>query len=183
MPTCCDDRLTPVALAFLTGLRDGLEDCDAPACRVSLVPGVEAVDDVCCKCCAEDGSEADGQAWVRVARIFPTGRFPAPMMERSNCVHEWAAVIELGIVRCMHTMSDDGSPPCADDLDSDALKTLRDAAILRSVVDCVGRELFDECSAFVPGEWTPRGPAGGCGGGTMSVTVSFRHARGCTDDD
>lgn len=175
---CGCDRVGDLATSLLGCLTGRLNECERPVCRSSLVPGVEAVWDVCCDCCDEDGNPANGQAWVRVVSIFPSDAFPSPLVEPVRCDHGYGVTFELGVVRCVATMGDDGSPPCADDLNRDVAGLLADAHAMREAVDCCfAPTLGFDCGTWVPGSWSPVGPSGGCGGGVLTVDVAFRPAR------
>lgn len=158
----------PLAAELLECLCTALEgSLSGPPCRCCIYPGAAVPADSCCEC---DGGQ--GQAWVRVARIYPiiVGRFPNQMFEPTRCdTHRaWAVELELGVYRCLATLDDDGNPPTCEQLEHDAQMIADDAAAMRVAARCcfAGRD-----RDMVMGAWAPIGPSGGCGGGSMTLTV------------
>lgn len=156
----------PLAEDLLSCLCAELADTiGGPPCVCCLSPGPEPME--CCQCPA-----GEGNAWVRVVRIFPTtAKFPTPSTDPSpgRCVTGLYAVeLELGVYRCVSTLDDDGRAPSCAERTSDAEKILDDAAAMRRAVSCCfavrGRQM-------IVGEWRSRGPDGGCAGGAMTVIV------------
>lgn len=128
-----------------------------------------------CKCCLVFGDSVpwdsceEGQAWVRVVRVFPSTILPDQDTSVSTCVTTWAAEFELGIIRCACNPDDDGVlPGCDCELDR-TQKALSDAAAIRRVLDCC---FVDLDIYHVPGEYLPVGPAGGCVGAIQGVIVN-----------
>lgn len=138
-----------------------------PVCRCCLAAGAGVPADFCCDC-----GGGHGQAWVRVARIYPTtARFPNAQVEPDKCaLGMWAVELELGAYRCAATVDGRGNPPSCERVTRDAEVILDDAAAMRRAANCcfrageVGRQLM-------VGQWQPYGPDGGCIGGSMVVTV------------
>lgn len=132
-------------------------------CRCCLSPG-PAPADFCCDC-----GQGHGQAWVRVVRIFPAStNFPAQAASIQQCALNSVGVeLEMGAWRCAHLPDDQGNPPTCAQVTTDTEVLLDDAAAMRAAVRCC----FAPGRDYVPGEWTPRGPSGGCMGGAMTVTV------------
>lgn len=133
-----------------------------------IVDGLETVIDYCCP----------GLAWVRVVRTFPTISFPA-QATRTGCPRpSWAAVLELGIARCACVPDDDGN------MDLDCLREqaaqfgLDRAALIQTVMCDVCGDIID-CDDVSVGAWTPLAIQGGCGGGSIEVTVAYDQ---CCDD-
>lgn len=163
-----DNTALPIAQALLACLCAELDDTvGGPVCTCCLAPGAEPVE--CCEC-----AEGEGKAWVRVVRIWPTGaRWPLPAADPAACrVGGYAVELELGVVRCVSTIDDDGSPPTCDDRTADTVKILEDAAAMRAAASCCfpGTDL-GRAWRSIPGEWRPIEPQGGCAGGTLLVTI------------
>lgn len=147
---------------------DALTDAGAPVCRSFVHPGATAPDDYC----GVDG-DAEGQAWVNVERVVPSASFPAQDTSAQRCAPVgYAAQVRVGVVRCAATVevNSDGTvvfPPGAD-VTADAAKTHRDRRLLLEAILCCFTDVdFD----LQVGAWEPRGPSGGCVGGTWTVQL------------
>jgi hypothetical protein len=113
-----------------------------------------------------------GTAWVRIAGFVPSVTFPGQQEEPTNCRPPfWALTLEMGIARCppLGTMAD--LPTCTE-WATFAQTVMDDAAAMRRALYCCEETLLKARGLkFVVGNWTPFGPEGMCGGGTMTVTV------------
>jgi hypothetical protein len=167
----------PIAWCLADALRDcfctALAEVSAPVGCCCLHPGAEVAWDSC----------DPGQAWVRVASIYPlAARFPqaADGVDPQPCggTNGWGVVLELGAVRCMPTVSDAGELPSCEDVTAVTRLVLADAhAMRRAALCCRWRETCTNREVdLLVGAWTPIGPQGVCVGGTLSVTVQ---AFGC----
>ena len=136
-------------------------------CRCSLMAGDTAIADIC-EIDADTG--ADGQAWVRVVRVFTSREFPRPSTDAYNACTGglWVAEYELGVLRCAVGPDDEGQPPSADQLNREAAKVMDDAYALRLTAECCLPSVFPRRA----GQWSPRS-SGGCTGGTVTVTVQM----------
>lgn len=164
-----DDAVLPLAERLLACLCEALTDTIAgPPCVCCLYHGASTPMDYC-----NDTGTANGQAWVRVTRIFPaTARFPTQAFEVTPCkIPSWGAELVMGVYRCVSTLEDDGGAPPCDVITADAAKLLNDAAAMRRAAVCCFPE--DAGTLAVVGAWEPIGPAGGCAGGLLPVTVQF----------
>jgi hypothetical protein len=134
-------------------------------CRCSLMAGDSAIADVCE---TDPVTGANGQAWVRVVRVFLSREFPQPATDAYNACTGglWAAEYELGVLRCAVGPDDEGQPPSAAQLNAEAAMVMDDAYALRLTAECCLPPVFPRLAA----DWTPRS-SGGCTGGTVSVTV------------
>lgn len=156
----------PWAVARL--LRDCLclkleETIGGTVCRCSLMAGDQAMADICEKV----PDRGDGQAWVRVVRIFNTIDFPRPVTDQFNCSGSfWAAEYELGVLRCAVTPDRNALPPTGPELDAEAAMVLDDAAALLWVGECCLSSDFP----VIVGDWQPTG-SGGCTGGRITMMV------------
>lgn len=140
-----------------------LTDSDIPVCRCCVVAGNVALDN----CCEED--DCEGQAWVRLVRVYPSDRFPAAGAQKTACPIQWAAVVEVGVVRCAPTLNNQGEVPTCEELAASAAGVHADMVAMYRAVGCCGLD-SDE---VVLGEWSPIGPEGGCVGGRMTATVAI----------
>jgi hypothetical protein len=165
------DPVLPLADALLACLCAAVADTGNPVCACCVHPGLSTPMDYCdCEC----SSGGNGQAWVRVNRIYPAGaRFPQQSFEVEPCkIPSWGVELVMGVYRCVATLDDDGRPPTCDQVEADATKILLDAAAMRVAAVCCFGTAEEDRTAIV-GEWSPIGPNGGCAGGFMSVTVQF----------
>lgn len=167
MPTTAADIALAVADALVTCVCAELEDRGDPPCFCGLVNGGQALPDSCG--CSGGGC---GRAWVRVADMFPSTRFPI-QDQAAACDVSIGAVFEVGILRCVPTLGAAGSMPTALDLANATVQQLSDASALLTAIRC--------CTAVtdrqhVLGHYTPR-DAGDCGGGVWTVTVQMTAAK------
>lgn len=156
---------------FVLPIMDSLRACLATElesspggvpCVVALVPGQSVPADWCS--CAKGA--ACGQAWVRLDRTYPTNQFPA-QDTNASCKAGLAAVLEVGVIRCLPTTGANGAPPDAAAQTAATMVQLGDwQAMLRALQCCEALERRDT----VLGIYTPRSQ-GGCGGGAWQVTV------------
>lgn len=139
-----------------------------PVLRAFTAPGLSAAWDTCCQ-----KGDGEGQASVAVERVYPTEDFPieAAGLPMRCGPGEYAAVLAVEVMRCAHTVNDQGKPPTAEQVTGDADKV---AADRQTVWDAI---LCDFLADADPGTWTlgawePLGPNGGCVGGLWRVTVA-----------
>jgi hypothetical protein len=126
-----------------------------PTRVIEVAPGASVAWDDCC----------GGQVWTRVVQVVPAvGR--AGSTQAPCGVLYWVATVALGVVRCAHSLRDDGTAPPAHLISEDGQDMLDDLAALQEVVVCHPR------TASITG-WTPLGPQGGCHGGEWVFTVRF----------
>ena len=161
-----------MASAVLDELTAQLNDTRAgQACIATVYPGVMAVDEFGCGC-----NEGEGQAWVRVANMYPTVNFPdqyvLPFAGYDPLT--WAVVLELGVTRC-YPITKNGDMPPAAHLDSAARDAMDDAAAMRRAAMCA----FGNQVPRILGSWEPRGPNAGVHGGTMLMTFLADVNCGC----
>lgn len=164
-----DTLVLPLAEELLGCLCAALADSGNPVCQCCLHPGLATPMDFCDCACSAGGN---GQAWVRVGRIYPAGaRFPAQSFDADPCkINSWGVELIMGVYRCVHTLDDDGQPPSCDQVTSDTELILADAAAMRAAICCFGG---DPDRQAIAAEWSPIGPNGGCAGGVQSITVQF----------
>lgn len=159
--------------ALLTAVTDRLDGFAVPVCRAFLAPGAQVPWDTCCDC----GSGAEGQAWVAVERMYPANGLAQDTSPQRCHPREYAADVVVGILRCAHTVDDQGNAPAASVVSADAEKVARDRKILRDALLCgfVGEE--GDPGEFRLGVWQPLGPGGGCVGGAWSATIAVPACR------
>lgn len=162
------DRLAALMDALRVCFCDRLTALRAPACSCTLIRGVQALPDSC------GCNQGDcGKAWVRLDRIYPSKQFPVQDQTADNCSSVQAAVIELGILRCVPTLGQGGAMPTAEADAQAALEAVRDAGAMLHVFRCC--TALDGVNTML-GVYQPR-DAGDCGGGTWTITVQLSPAK------
>lgn len=160
------DLIGPIMGTLLTCAQDALNSYSRPVGLVSLVPGGEVAWDNCC----DDG----GQLYVRLVEMYPSGRpFPNADGQAACAPVMLAARLAVGVIRCAHTVDDNGVPPSAAELTADALSMTADASILLEALKCCFPTSDSHIMKSLIGRWEPKGPSGGCAGGEWAVTVGF----------
>lgn len=155
----------------LEGLRDCLcgqlaDTMGGAPCFCGLVGGQQAIADRC-SC---DGDNNCGMAWVRLDRIYA---YDGPVTQPARtplCTAPLAAVVELGVFRCIPTTSGDGAGPTVLQQTNQTLLQVADAGALFGAVKCC--EAVTKRS-HVLGQYNPR-DSGDCGGGLLTVTVALQ---------
>jgi hypothetical protein len=144
--------------------------CGCP-CHAFVSVGVVAFD----HCCDE------GQLWVGIDRIYAYGQFPAPAGV-TTCAPPLAADLTIGILRCAPTMNDQGEPPSVEALSRSATQIYEDAyAVINGVMCCLAPHA--RARPFVIGNQRSLGPAGGCVGSELKLTVALTDPPpGCEGD-
>lgn len=166
-----------VTWSLLERLRDCLCDqlssgdptVDDPPCRCGIVIGEQVAWDECCCRQQEDGTVCCGEAWVRAVSLYPSTNFPTPDSQAPLCTSGlFAAVVELGVLRCAPSPDDQGNPPSVEDVEATARQVLVDSKAMRTAAKCCFPS--DQRDVLI-GAWQPVGPEGGCVGGTLTITV------------
>ena len=167
------DWLFPRQQQILDAITDRLDGFDVPVCRAFLAPGAQVPWDTCCEC----GSGSEGQAWVAVERMYPANGLDQDASAQRCHPNGYAADLVAGILRCAHTVDDQGVAPEAAVVTGDAAKVARDRKILRDALLCgfVGED--GEPGEFRLGFWQPLGPGGGCVGGSWTATIAIPACR------
>lgn len=162
------DILYDAAVALKDCLCTQVAALASPPQRCCLAVGAQfemgvALNEDMCRC---------GTAWVRIASFVPSNVFPAAVDEPTNCNPTfWALTLEMGIARCPPLGSMSDLPTC-DEWATYTSQIMDDAAAMRRAVYCCEQPLIKARGLkFVVGQWTPFGPEGLCGGGTLSVTL------------
>lgn len=122
-------------------------------------------------CCAKGTGE--GQAWVQVERVYPTDSFPDEAAAPLPCgPMEYAAILNVGVLRCAKTVDDKGNPPTAAEMTAEAVKNSHDRdTVLRAIMCDFLPDAYDAGEWTYPA-WIPLGPDGGCVGGLWRFTVA-----------
>lgn len=144
-------------------------------CFLGLYPGDQVAADHC-GCGGKTGG--CGMAWVRLARLYPSTRFPNPDTAPVNVAITGpsAAILEVGVMRCLPVAGASGGvsmPSESQQMEATLAQVSDEAAIRRTLVCATELKRRDT----VLGSYTPMG-LGGCGGGAWQVTVRLRPARG-----
>lgn len=134
-----------------------------PVCDCSILPGNEVAWDYCGECTDEGKC---GQAWVRMVRVFPWSVWPEPSVD-ANCTLPLAMEVELGVVRCLPTLSEGGDLPPIGDIESSSMLQVADMWAMYRAVTCCSASLK---TAF---NYDAVGPLGGCVGGVWSAYLSL----------
>lgn len=150
-------------LDAMAALDDTLKGCP---CHAWVADGRPA-DDYCCEPCVAD--RAGGQLVVWLDTLFPYERFPAASGGPHRCPVMFAGRFNIEIVRCAPTVDDSGRPPKKEAIEASARQRHADMiAMLRGALCCL-----DECPQYSLGAITTRGPAGGCVGSLLPVTLDI----------
>lgn len=131
-----------------------------PVCSCSILPGLDVAWDYCGEC-----GDKCGQAWLRVIRMFPYGVWPAPALA-ANCQAPLAMEVEIGVVRCLPTLTESGDLPPIVDIEYATMIQIADMwAMLRAISCC-------DSSYKSPQQYDVMGPQGGCVGGTWRAFLA-----------
>lgn len=153
------------ALTVMDALRVCLTAQLAPVCGgVALIPGQQAYPDSCG--CGNDGC---GQAWVRLDSLYPSKQFPVQDISPTNCGSPLAAVIEVGVLRCVPTLTAGGTPPTVVALTQAAIDAAADTSAMLEALACCP-EVQER--PHILGRYAAR-DAGDCGGGVWTITVQM----------
>lgn len=153
---------------LLAAAQARLTDAGVPAARVFLEPGATAVWDTCC---IDDGRE--GQLWVATTQVYPATGQLTPDTQPVRCQPSgFAADLIVGVLRCAHTLDDQGNPPTVEQVTADAEKVARDRTLIRDAILCDAGPRLD-VGGYRLGGWVPLGPQGGCVGGQWTLTIAL----------
>lgn len=133
-----------------------VSDGAGPVCWCGIYPG-SAVSWEYCGSCEND---VCGMAWVRPSQAYPYDTFPFPTLD-PNCKKPLALGIEVGVIRCVPVMEEDGSLPDAESMTVAGIGQILDMIALYRAISCCTVDLTVQ-------EWTPVS-GGGCAGGFWTV--------------
>lgn len=111
-----------------------------------------------------------GQLWGRVATIEP-GK-PVQGAARACGITHFYATVELGILRCVATLDEDGSAPSAETIENEGIAAAGDLAALLQAVLC-------QPKTYQVIRYIPEGPNGGYAGGAWSFLVRLENCVDC----
>lgn len=91
-----------------------------------------------------------------------------------DCLVMRAAVLGVWVVRCAPTLDDDGTPPDANEIDTNAAIVLADPMVLLdAIVDAYRAGLLLGCHGLAFQQWQGVGPEGGLTGGVLRLRVDL----------
>lgn len=154
------NTLTPVLHTLLDCVTNQLNEEGRPVGLAFIAPGQAVAYDDCCQ----------GQAWVRLVSLTPTG-FPAGQQAIRCGVNLLNAALEVGVIRCAHTIDDQGRAPTAAEMTADATLTHDDAFSVLNALVCCFHPTLSHIQTLSIGTWTPLGVEGGCVGGQWEATL------------
>jgi hypothetical protein len=128
-------------------------------CTCGVVPGEVVAPDMC----DESGC---GTAWVRLSASYPANGVGVPNETLRNCGSGIGYEVELGVIRCVQIMEDDGSGPDAATLQAAVELQLADMKAMYMAINCCSGS-----KAWIVGSYTPIGPEGGAVGGILTVSM------------
>jgi hypothetical protein len=163
---------TTTELAIVTGLLELLECACAEVtvngqgepCFCGIYPGSNVSWDYCGEC----NRGKCGMVYLQPGRTFPYTVFPQQELD-AKCSLPLGFEIELGVVRCMPTISEDGDLPDPADITAAALGLIADQYALYSAIKCCETSL----QSLVIERWTPSGPQGGCVAGAWTLYAAI----------
>ena len=175
-PAAAPAALTPVGIGLanlMTAVLDALtanllSTVGGPVGRAVMAPGDTVPADACC---AEAPGAVEGQAHVRLARTFPTTRFPFPDTAWSKVPSNLGVELEVGVYRCVSGLDAEGKPPTAGAVSADAVRAVDDLGALRRTA----LETFPGAPVAL-GSSSVLGPSGYCAGTVLSFTIMFNPA-------
>ncbi len=161
---------TPILGSIVSATATALTDAGVPVGLAHVSPGqLPAWDD----CCA-------GQLYLRVIEVFPTAgtNAPFPQIDQAQrgagiacAINMLAFHLGLGVMRCAHTVDEQGITPTATELTEDAYATMGDLSILLNVIVCNVPGITGVQQVKV-GRWLPQGVLGGCVGGEWDFYIA-----------
>lgn len=163
------DPVGPVLEALLDCTLAALCDSGREPGLASLVPGSDVAWDNCC-------GDKPGQLYVRLMEMYPTagaGAFPGRDTRPRCSPNLWGVRVAVGVIRCVHTVDEQGTPPTADEMQGDALNITKDAAAVRDGILCCFVGNTRNLDGWVLEGWQPQGPRGGCAGGEWVLTLGI----------
>lgn len=167
-----DPFVTASAIAdcVCANLKDPARGADVWSGDCCIIPGASASWDKCC--------ENAGTMWVSMLSGHPTQSFPTPAgFPLSTCGSSGAnqaVEFEVGVVRCVCAMLEDGSECGCDQREVDAARVMGDLQAVLSGLSCC---FADSAQNSVCGRtwqlnsWRSIGRLGGCAGIVVNILV------------
>jgi hypothetical protein len=162
-----DVLVYPAMIRLEACLEAELTKAGIPAgCMATLVPGDQSY-----LAAGECDDGTCGSAWVRLVRAFPSRDFPGQDTTQATCATRLAFELEVGVLRCVDTIQQDGTGPDAATQLATTRMQLADMAAMHRAIKCcfAGRD-----TDYVLGAYQPTPFMGGVGGGTWTVTIPQR---------
>lgn len=136
--------------------QEGLPD----PCFLGMLPGEAVPLNYCDNC-------GDGMAWVRLVAIgAPTDA--DPQAAGSTCYNPLAATVEVGIIRGIVVIHEDGSPATPDEQMTAFREQMAGMRAMHRTLTCCDLPSGESIGEL---NYTPMGPEGGCVGGTFTGTI------------
>jgi hypothetical protein len=141
--------------------------------RALVMPGNSVVHDDCC----------EGQLWTRVVSVVGASALAVPAMQ--PCLPLYQVRFGVGVLRCAHTVDDDGNAPTPAEMTADAFQSFQDRAdLVRALTCCV-----PDLEAVKPykksmkiEDWLPGTIQGGCLDSEITFTLNMPLCPGCDED-
>lgn len=152
-------------LAALTAcLCEGLEERGRPTCFCGMIPTdpLGTLDVLGCN--DSDDCDGNGSAYVRLVRTFNSTTLPEIDLS-GNCTKR-AIELEVGIMRCIPFITENGSQPTVEEHAASTELILSDMEAMRSIISCC---LADMKLKYVLGEYAVFPSELGFGGGYWQV--------------
>lgn len=157
------DNMTDGTHRFIENVGAIISDCVAavfeameekPDRIIHVAPGASVAWDGC------------GQLWGRLVRVEP-----AKAQGPCDITHFYA-IIEIGVLRCVAVVTDNGAAPAASLVEDDGLQGLADMGAMLQGIRCSTPQ-----STIV--RYDPLGPNGGLAGGTWQMNVRLDNCVRC----
>ena len=100
------------------------ESLTKPVGRALVMPGNSVVWDDCCQ----------GQLWIRIVSIVGSSALSKPAMQ--PCAPVYRVRVGIGVIRCAHTVDDNGQIPTPAQMTADAFQTFQDRAAFMAAINC-----------------------------------------------
>lgn len=161
-----DTTVYPTMIALKDCLCEELAKCGNPSlCFCDLVPGIsDGFIDVA------ECDEGGGSAWVRLIQTYQSLEFPQPEVG-ANEYSFMVAELEVGCVRPITSIDEDGTAPDAVSQHMDTRMLLADMAAMKRAIYCCFGTPTDPLRDFALGAYTSAAGIGGAGGGFWRVFV------------
>jgi hypothetical protein len=123
-------------------------------CFCGVLPGEEVAFDYTGDC-----NDKCGMAWVRLASAYPSTVVGEASTLPGNCASMLAFDVEVGIIRCIEGMDNQGNPPSPQSLLAASMWQWEDMLTMRRAIVCC-----EGSKGFLLGQYTPVGPTTVVGG-------------------
>lgn len=159
------DTAYTLAQALLGRIMVRLTDADVAPGLSFVYDGPVLPADDCCQ----------GLLWARLVQIEPTDGSGDPYKTQRNVgvpVPGWLITLEVGILRCIPEINEQGLAPSPDEYNAASLMAAFDRQQIRAAImtDFLQDVRGNDCDALAPGPWIPA-DAGGCAGGFTTVAI------------